>query len=379
MRLKSLRRNPKKLIIPVLLGAALFLSACGNGETGSDVAGQNDGRDVSAVGENYSGTAGKNASEGATVETAESAEPVSGTDMFFDTVVTITLYGEDKQQYIDECFDLAGHYEDLFSNTVAGSDISRINDADGEYVEVDPETIELLKAGLEYGKISDGMFDITVGKLSDLWHFSENDGEVPEEADIEIAVATIDDTAVSIQGNTAALTNPDAKLDLGGIAKGYIADRMKEHLKDEGITSGIINLGGNVVVIGSKPDGSQYKVGIQKPFSDQNDVIAYVQTDEISVVTSGVYERYFYVGDQLYHHILDLSTGYPADNGLTSVTIISENSVDGDGLSTTCFLLGMEKGMALIESMPDVEVIFITDQNEIQTSSGVGDSLVVLG
>ena len=243
---------------------------------------------------------------------------------------------------------------------------------------MDPETIDLLNAGLEYGKNSDGQFDITVGKLSDLWHFSENDGEVPDNTDIAQVIANIDDAAVVIKDNTVALMNSDAKLDLGGIAKGYIADRMRDHLKEEGITSGIINLGGNVVVIGNKPDGSMYKVGIQKPFSDQNDVIAYVETDEKSVVTSGVYERYFYVDDTLYHHILDLSTGYPAETGLNSVTIISENSVDGDGLSTTCFLLGPDEGMDLIESMPDVEAVFITDDNEIKCTSGVGDSLVVL-
>lgn len=347
MKSVQLRCLLKRCVFPVLLGAALFLSACGNsGATGED----------------------KN----------EDSEPVSGTDMFFDTVVTITLYGEDKQQYIDECFDLAGHYENLFSNTVEGSDISRINEAKGEYVEVDDETIELLKAGLEYGEISGGRFDITVGVLSDLWHFSENDGEVPSDSEIKEAVANIDDAAVSIEGNTVALLNPQAKLDLGGIAKGYIADRMRDHLKEEGVTSGIINLGGNVVVIGSKPDGSKYNVGIQKPFSDQNDVIAYVETDEKSVVTSGVYERYFYVGDTLYHHILNLSTGYPVENGLSSVSIISEDSLDGDGLSTTCFLLGPDEGMELIENTPGVEAVFITDENEIQCSSGVGDSLVVL-
>ncbi len=364
--MKSIQKSCilKRGVFPVLLGAALFLSTCGSG-AGGDVVSDKDG-------------AGNAKESSEVVADSSSTEPISGTDMLFDTVVTITLYGEDKQSYIDECFDLARHYENLFSNTVEESDISKINAAAGEYVEVDPETIELLNAGLEYGEISDGRFDITVGKLSDLWHFSENDGEVPDEAEITQVVANIDDGSVVIRDNTVALTNPDAKLDLGGIAKGYIADRMRDHLKEEGITSGIINLGGNVVVIGNKPDGSMYKVGIQKPFSDQNDVIAYVETDEKSVVTSGVYERYFYVDDTLYHHILDLSTGYPAETGLNSVTIISENSVDGDGLSTTCFLLGPDEGMDLIESMPDIEAVFITDDNEIKCTSGVGDSLVVL-
>ena len=201
---------------------------------------------------------------------------------------------------------------------------------------------------------------------------------MPADADIAVALTTIDASAIKIDGLKAALTNPDAKIDLGGIAKGYIADRMRDYLKEQGITSGIINLGGNVVVIGSKPDGSKYKVGIQKPFSEQNDIIAYVESDEISVVTSGVYERYFYVDDTLYHHILNPKTGYPVENGLTSVTILSKNSADGDGLSTSCFLLGLEDGMALIEKTPDVEAIFITEDESIHTTSGVGDELVLI-
>ena len=364
MRFGGMTRVGTLFLLCGALAAPVFLTACAD-STSDNV-------------NKMSTEAEQNQSAGTTSTANTSTEPISGTDMFFDTVVTITLYGDDKQQYIDECFDLARHYENLFSNTIEESDISKINAAAGEYVEVDPETIELLNAGLEYGEISDGRFDITVGKLSDLWHFSENDGEVPDDSEIAQVIANIDDAAVVIKDNAVALTNPDAKLDLGGIAKGYIADRMRDHLKEEGIISGIINLGGNVVVIGNKPDGSMYKVGIQKPFSDQNDVIAYVETDEKSVVTSGVYERYFYVDDTLYHHILDLSTGYPAETGLNSVTIISENSVDGDGLSTTCFLLGPDEGMDLIESMPDVEAVFITDDNEIKCTSGVGDSLVVL-
>jgi len=330
------------------------------------------------------GTPKESASEEASVNNTQdderhaSKEPISGTDMFFDTVVTITLYGEDKQNYIDECFDLARYYENLFSNTIPESDISRINEAKGDYVQVSPETIDLLNAGLEYGKISGGQFNISVGKLSDLWHFSENDGDVPADEEIQSALQTIEPVPVSIADNTVALTNPDSKLDLGGIAKGYIADRMRDYLIEAGINSGIINLGGNVVVIGSKPDGSKYKIGIQKPFSDQNDVIAYVESDEVSVVTSGVYERYFYVDDTLYHHILNLATGYPANNGLSSVTIISRNSVDGDGLSTTCFLLGLEKGMELIENTPEIEAVFITEDNEIHTTSSVGDQLVLV-
>ena len=162
---------------------------------------------------------------------------------------------------------------------------------------------------------------------------------------------------------------------MGGIAKGYIADKMKDYLNEKGITSGMINLGGNVLTLGDKPDGSNYNIGIQKPFSDDGTAIASVEVSDKTVVSSGVYERYFYVGDNFYHHILNPKTGYPYDNNLLGVTIICPKSVDGDGLSTTCFALGLEDGMKLIESLDDTEAVFITDDYELHTTSGIGSNI----
>ena len=159
---------------------------------------------------------------------------------------------------------------------------------------------------------------------------------------------------------------------MGGIAKGYIADQMKAYLNQKGITSGYINLGGNVLALGAKTDGSAYTIGIQRPFGEENEAIASVSITDQTVVSSGVYERYFEVDGTRYHHILDTATGYPYDNGLLEVTIITGASVDGDGLSTTCFSLGLEDGMALVESLDATEAIFITDDYEVHTSSGMG-------
>ena len=146
---------------------------------------------------------------------------------------------------------------------------------------------------------------------------------------------------------------------------------MKEYLINEGISSGFINLGGNVLTLGKKNDGSNYTIGIQKPFDETGNAITTVEVDDKSVVTSGIYERYYRINGKIYHHLLDVSTGYPYDNGLYSVTIISESSMDGDALSTICFALGLDKGMELIESMDDTEAIFITDNYEVVSSSGV--------
>ena len=161
------------------------------------------------------------------------------------------------------------------------------------------------------------------------------------------------------------LTDPKAAIDLGGIAKGYMADQLKEYLLAEGVTSAIINLGGNVLTVGEKPDGSSFHIGIQKPFDKQNATITSVSVKDSSVVTSGSYERYFKIDDTIYHHILNTETGFPCDNGLLSVTILSEKSIDGDVLSTACFALGLEEGQKLIESLEDIDAIFVTQDYEI--------------
>ncbi|MGN0350489.1 MAG: FAD:protein FMN transferase [Roseburia sp.] len=309
-------------------------------------------------------------------------QTISKSGFYFNTVIQITLYNDSYESLLEDCFSLADTYEGYFSNTISDSDISKINDANGEFVEVHDETIALLEKGIYYGDLSEGNFDITIGKLSDLWNFSTYAlldevpaSAVPTEAEIKEALKTVDYQGVVIDGNQVALKNPNAKIDLGGIAKGYIADQMKLYLEDHGVTSGMINLGGNVLTLGKKSDGSSYTIGIQKPFSQDGEVIASVEVTNQTVVSSGVYERYYEVGENFYHHILDPKTGYPYDNGLLSVSIICENSVDGDGLSTTCFSLGLEDGMALIESLDDVEAIFITDDYELHVSSGIGTTI----
>lgn len=307
--------------------------------------------------------------------TAASGEPVSKTGFYFNTVITVTLYDTGQEELLEDCFTLADKYEKMFSATIDSSDISKINQAKGQPVTVSDETIELLQKGLEYGALSEGRFDITIGKLSSLWNFSENEGVVPDAADVAEAVSTINYRNVKIDGNQVSLANPESAIDLGGIAKGYIADRMKEYLTEQGATSGTINLGGNVLVIGEKTNDTPFNIGIQKPFDPEGSSIAVVKINDMTVVSSGVYERCFTVDDKLYHHILDTTTGYPYDNGLLGVSIICRDSVDGDGLSTTCFSLGLEKGMELVEALDDTEAIFITSDYELHTSSGIGKEI----
>lgn len=313
---------------------------------------------------------------------SNNTNPITKSGFYFNTVISITLYDASKESLLEDCFKLAETYENYFSNTIPDSDISKINSANGTAVSVHDETISLLKKGIYYGDLSGGKFDITIGNLSDLWDFStkallENTSAsmIPSDTDIQKALSTVDYKCVQIHGNEVTLTNPDAKIDLGGIAKGYIADKMKSYLNENGVTSGLINLGGNVLVLGEKPDDSSYTIGIQKPFSQDGSSIASVKIANETVVSSGIYERYFKVDDVLYHHILDTSTGYPYANGLSGVTIITADSVDGDGLSTTCFALGLDEGMDLIESLPDTEAIFLSEDGTITTSSGIGTTI----
>lgn len=309
-------------------------------------------------------------------------EPLTKSGFYFNTVISVTVYENASEKDLDECFQLAEQYENYFSNTLPDSDVSKINDAAGTPVTVHDETIELLETGISYGKLSNGRFDITIGKLSDLWDistkalFEETDASmIPSDTDIAAALATVDYRNIRIDGNEVTLLDANAHIDLGGIAKGYIADRMKDFLNERGITNGFINLGGNVLALGGKPDGGTYTIGIQKPFAEDNSAIASVEVTDQTVVSSGIYERNFTVDGILYHHILDVTTGYPYDNGLAGVTIITKNSVDGDALSTVCFSLGLKNGMALIEELEDTEAIFITTDNEIYTSSGMGSTI----
>ena len=293
------------------------------------------------------------------------SEKMTVTGFYFDTIIQIDVWGA-SQEIMDQCLELCEYYEAKFSNTIENSEISKINQANGETVTVSNETVELLKKGIEYGKLTDGKFDITISSVTDLWDFTGNkDGILPNETLIQDALIHVNYQNILIEGNEVTLSDPETKIDVGGIAKGYIADKLKEYLVSEGVEHALINLGGNSLAVGKKYDGSDFRIGIQKPFAEDGEAITVVEINDQSVVSSGNYQRYFAKDEMIYHHILDTATGYPVENNLLGVTIISEQSVDGDALSTSCYVLGLEEGAKLIEELEDVEAIFITDDYEI--------------
>ncbi len=292
-------------------------------------------------------------------------ESLSMTGLYFDTVVQIQVWGADRA-VLDECENICGHYEQLLSPTIETSEVSRINRAQGAPVTVSDETAELIRLGIEYGELSEGKFDITVASATDLWNFRDNEEkELPGPDELAEAVSHIDYHCIQIDGTTVTLTDPKAKIDLGGIAKGYIADKLKEYLKDQGVEHALINLGGNMLALGGRADGSDFQIGLQEPFAADGTVLTSLSVSDRSVVSSGNYERYFEKDGVIYHHILDPDTGYPIQNDLYQVTVISDSSVQGDALSTTCYALGLEEGMKLIQDMDNVDAVFVTSDLEI--------------
>lgn len=295
-------------------------------------------------------------------------KPLSYTGVALDTVISIQIYDSHDEALIKKCQSMCEEYEAKFSRTIETSEVAQINAAAGAPVEVSDDTVKLIKKGIYYGNMSDGAFDITIGSVSSLWDFKAEDPAPPAAEAIAEAVKHVNFRKIMIDGNTVKLLDPSAKLDLGAIAKGYIADRIKEYLREEGVRHALINLGGNVLAIGGRQDGSPFQIGVQKPFDESGEYITAVSLNNKSVVTSGTYQRCFEKDDILYHHILYPTSGNPCNNGLNSVTIITDSSLTADALSTTCFLLGPDEGMRLVNQLDNVDAIFINTDNEITYS-----------
>lgn len=303
-------------------------------------------------------------------------DSVSQSALFFDTFITITIYDTNlsesrKNELLKDCIQKCEHYDQLFSITIENSDIYRINHSNGSSVTVDEETIALLKQAVYYASLTEGKIDPTIASVKSLWDFHTDSYRIPTKQELFTALTHVDYTKIFIEEQTVTLTDSKASIDLGFIAKGYIADQLIEYLKSQKVTSAWVNLGGNIAVIGSRPNGYPFQIGIQYPFSSNGEIITALQVSDASLVTSGIYERYFMLDNTIYHHILDTTTGYPVQNNLLSVSILSSSSLEADALSTTCFVLGQEDGMKLIESLPGVEAVFVTSDYCVITSSGL--------
>jgi thiamine biosynthesis lipoprotein len=323
---------------------------------------------LAAIG--LAGCAQKEATE--VVETPSKPSYIEDHAFQLDTIITIKLYGEEDSSLIDDSFSRIEELEKMLSVHLEGSDLAKVREEAGySAVKVHPETMEVMEAAIQYAEFSEGLFDPTAGPLIELWGIDPPEGHVATEDELAEILPLIDYQKVLVDGEAGTIYLQDEKMiaDLGAIAKGFIADKVKEQLVDAGVTSGIINLGGNVLLVGGKPDGSDFRIGVQDPDSLRGEYLGIVSLKDESIVTSGDYERFFEADGKKYHHILDPYTGFPAENSLRSVTIISPNSTDGDALSTTCFLLGLDKGIKLIRRMPSIDAIFVTEDDQMIFSS----------
>lgn len=284
----------------------------------------------------------------------------------FDTLCTIKAYT--TSNVLEQAYNQCIYFDEHLSRQREGSDIYRINAAAGAPVEVAPETAEVITASLEYCKASDGLFDITIGAACELWDFKE--GIVPDPAALEEAITHIDWQCVQVEGNTVQLTDPAAKLDLGGVAKGYIADALAATLRNADCTGALINLGGNVYALGTKANGLPWNVGLQDPNNSTGNVFGKVEAQDASVVTSGLYERNFEHNGTFYYHILDPKTGYPAQTDLVASTIYSDKSIDGDAYATILFLQGAEKALETLEAHSMLEGLLVSSSGTTQATQG---------
>lgn len=275
-------------------------------------------------------------------------ESVSATGFYFDTVIQIQITHREAEELKNQVFQLCQELELIFDKTVPDSELYRLNHRQVQQVEVSDSLAKVISIGLEYSEKTQGAFDITICPVTDLWDFQSEDPKIPSEEEVRQALDKVDYKKVHINGNTVSFDSPDIQLDLGALAKGYAADEVKEYLVSQGVASGYLNFGGNVQTIGCRTDGYKWNIGIQKPFSDRGTVLDIVEVQDQSVVSAGVYERYFEYEGKLYFHIIDPKTGYPVKTDLDQMTVICSESVIGDVLSTCCILLGEEEAETFV-------------------------------
>ena len=293
---------------------------------------------------------------------------------YLDTVIILTAYTDDDQ-VLKDAMEECSRYEKLLSATIEGSDVWRINHADGQPVEVSDDTMEVLRCAVRIAELSGGAFDVTIAPVSSIWDFTSGEAVLPDAEKIARAAKLVDYTKLELEGNTVRLP-AGMMIDPGGIAKGYIADSVKAWLMDKGVRHAILSFGGNVVGIGTKPDGSDWKVGIQDIDKATGEYMLVSRNNGGSTVTSGIYERGFDLDGVRYHHLLSTETGWPVQNELASVTIFSDSSMLGDALSTTAFVLGTEEGTRLIESLEGIEALFIARDRTVTMTSGAEEYLI---
>ena len=308
-------------------------------------------------------------------------EPNTKTQLMMGTIIDITIYDKDNDKAFDNAFSRIKDLENKFSLNIKSSELNKINNASQiSAVPVSSDTYNLINKSLFYSNITNGKFDVSIGPLVKSWGIGTDAAKIPPKDEISKDLSLISYKNIILSGSDKSvfLKGKGMVLDLGAIAKGYTADMVYKTLKDSGVKHAIINLGGNVLTLGNNPNDDSWKIGIQDPFSQRGGYLGIIKgNDNTSVVSSGIYERYFEVNGKRYHHILDVHTGFPTENNLAQTTIINNSSVDGDGLSTSTFVLGLDKGLDLINKTKNTQAIFVTKDKKVYITKGLKDNFVL--
>ncbi len=300
-----------------------------------------------------------------------------------NTLIQISIYDEEiDEQILDEAFDYALELENRLSRYVPDSDIAKINGSAGVgYVQVQAETVDLIEKCMDYSEQTEGAFDITLGALTDLWGIAVGKNHIATQEEIDEALRHVgyENILINRDDNAIMLAKQGVILDLGAVGKGYISEKVREFLLEKGVERAIINFGGNIVLIGKNKNDKPFRVGIQEPFNDRGEYLAVVSSEKTALVSSGSYERNFRGDDgTLYHHIMNPFDGRPVQNGLSQVTIVCDDATRADILSTAVFVMGVERGLAYIEQLDDVQAVLVTDEKKVIVTDGLKDNLELL-
>lgn len=292
------------------------------------------------------------------------------------TRISLSIVHPEAENLLEKASHMLADYEARFSANNSKSALMMVNQQAGiQPVHVDSDLYDLIQFGKKYSLSSNLALNITIGPLVKLWKIGFTDAHVPEQKEIEEKLKLIDPTDIKLDADkrTVYLTKKGMELDLGALAKGYFADKLKSFFQNEGVQSGLVDLGGNVLTIGENPkyEDGYWRVGIQKPSPVRGDLVGVVLVKDKSVVTSGIYERSLKVDGKKYHHIFDSTTGYPIENELASVTIVSDESIDGELWTTLLFMFSPTAAIQYIDSIPGIEALIITKDNDVKTTRGI--------
>ncbi len=321
----------------------------------------------------FCGGCGESTESAEQSDSTDAAEAVTKDVFAMDTYMTLTAYGDGASDAVDQAVDYIETLDAMLSTGSADSEISKLNET-GSAV-LSSEAAGLFARALEIAEATDGAFHPLLYPIMEAWGFPTQEYRVPDAAELEslLQLTDLDDVTLDADSGLVTFSKAGMKADLGGIANGYTSSLIMEIFQSCGVTSGMVSLGGNVQVLGAKTDGSDWRVALQNPDGTEN-YLGVLEVQDRAVITSGGYERYFEQDGTTYHHIIDAKTGYPAESGLQSVTIVSEDGTLADGLSTALFVMGLDTAKAYWQANSSTfDAIFLTDDDMLYVTAGLKD------